>query len=109
MTKDEALKIPELCIEVTPLVEDAFYAFRDIDDKELQERLDRLPDDYVSGDPQTDELMDKFYSDIESAENARLRFMQGSPVERLKAMSDAFQMIENLEKYGVPCAEWIFT
>ena len=109
MTKDEALKIPELCIEVTPLVEDAFYAFRDIDDKELQERLDRLPDDYVSGDPQTDELMEKFDRDIESAENARLRFMQGSPVERLKAMSDAFQMIENLEKYGVPCAEWIFT
>lgn len=109
MTKDEALKIPELCIEVTPLVEDAFYAFREIDDKELQERLDRLPDDYVSGDAKTDALMEKFYSDIESAENARMRFMQGSPAERLKAMNAAYQMIENLEKYGVPCAEWIFT
>ena len=80
MTKDEALKIPELCIEVTPLVEDAFYAFREIDDKELQERLDRLPDDYVSGDPQTDELMEKFDRDIESAENARLRFIRKSTV-----------------------------
>jgi hypothetical protein len=109
MTKDEALKIPELCIEVTPLVEDAFYAFRDIDDKELQERLDRLPDDYVSGDAKTDELMEKFDRDIESAENARMRFMQGTPTERFAAMNAALQMIENLEKYGVPCAEWIFT
>ena len=109
MTKDEAMKIPELCIEVTPLVEDAFYAFREIDDKELQERLDNLPDDYVSGDAETDALMEKFYKDIESAENARLRFMQGSPEERFKAMNAAYQMIENLEKYGVPCAEWTFT
>ena len=35
MTKEEAMLIPELNIEVTEMVEDAFYCFRDIDDKEL--------------------------------------------------------------------------
>lgn len=109
MTKDEALKIPELCIEVTPLVEDAFYAFREIDDKELQERLDKLPDDYVSGDAETDALMDKYYNDIEMSAKAMERFKQAEQRERFDALVSALKMIENLEKYGVACADWIFT
>lgn len=109
MTKDQALQIPELCIEVTPLVEDAFYAFREIDCKELDHRLKVMGDNYVSGDPETDALMEKYFGDLESAEKALARFMQGESNERVNAMCTAFQMIENQEKYGVPCAEWIFT
>ena len=109
MTKDEALQIPDLCIKVTPLVEDAFYAFRDIDCKELDHRLQVIGDNYVSGDAETDALMEKYFADLESAEKARQRFMQGEPKERVHAMNTAFRMIENLEKYGVACADWIFT
>ena len=109
MTKSEALKIHDLCIEVTPLIEDAFYAFRDIDCRELDRRLNALGDDYVSGDAETDALLQKYLDDLETAEKARQRFMQGDPKERVHAMTAAFQMIDNIEKYGVPCAEWIAT
>ena len=107
MTKEEALQIPDLCIEVDGLTEDAFYAFRDIDDKELQERLDRLPDDYVSGDSETDALMDKYFNDIEMSENARRRFDAcPDPKLRYQAYINAMNMKENIQRYGVPCAEW---
>ena len=109
MTKQQALKIPELCIKVTPLIEDAFYAFRDIDCKELDKRLDALGNDYVSGDAETDALMAKYERDLANAEAARKRFMQGNPTERVHALATAYKMMENIEKYGVPCAEWIFT
>lgn len=109
MKKDEALQIPDLCIEVTPLIEDAFFAFRDIDCKELDKRLNALGDDYVSGDAETDALLAKYLNDLETADKARERFMQGEPKERVHAMATAFQMMENIEKYGVPCAEWIAT
>lgn len=107
MTKQEAMKIEELHIKVTPLVEDAFYAFRDIDDSELTKRLDELPDDYVSGDVEADKLMEKFYKDIEISENAKERwFSCEDPVERIEAMANALLMIENQKKYGYPCIEW---
>ena len=107
MTKKEAMEIEELQINVTPLVEDAFYAFRDIDDKDLQERLNAIPDDYGSGDIETDRLMNCFLKDIENSEKARERwFACEDSNERVEALSCAFQMIENQKKYGYPCIEW---
>jgi hypothetical protein len=88
-------------------VEDAFYAFRDIDDKELDERLNELPDDYDSGDIETDRLMDKFTKDIENSNKACERWSScEDPGEKLDALCAALQMIENQKKYGYPCIEW---
>ena len=107
MNKQEALLIPDLQIEVTPLVEDAFYAFRDIDDSELDKRLSELGDDYVEGDEKADELLEKYLKDIELSEKARERwFATGSASERIDALLKAQKMIENIKKYGVPCAQW---
>ena len=108
MTKEEAMLIPELNIEVTEMVEDAFYGFRDIDDKELDRRLSELPDDYDSGDIETDRLMEKYLHDIEMSEKARERwFACQDPKERMDAVVKAFQMIDNIKKYGVPCVQWM--
>ena len=108
MTKEEAMLIPELNIEVTEMVEDAFYGFRDIDDAELEKRLSEMPDDYESGDIETDRLMEKYMKDIEISERARERwFACQDPKERMDAVLNAFQMIENIKKYGVPCVAWM--
>lgn len=106
MTKEEAKRIPELHIKVTPLIEDAFYAFRDIDSKELDERLNRLGNDYVRGDAETDELLEKYLKDIDIAEQARERLFLFDKKKRTHAIATAFQMIENQEKYGYPCLDW---
>lgn len=106
MTKKEAQNIADLNIEVTPLIEDAFYAFREIDCKELDTRLNRLGDNYVSGDAETDKLLEKYLKDIDIAEQARERIMLVSPEKRAHAIDTAFRMIENQEKYGYPCLEW---
>lgn len=106
MTKKEAQNIADLQIEVTPLIEDAFYAFREIDCKELDARLNRLSDNYVRGDAETDKLMEKYLNDIDIAEKARERLMLIGPAKRANAIATAFKMIENQEKYGYPCLEW---
>lgn len=106
MKKEEALLIPELCIDVTPAVEDAFYAFREIESTELDQRLAELPDDYVGGDEVADRLMKEFEKNIAHADAARERLRKLPVKEQREAMLTAFQMIENIEKYGVPCAQW---
>jgi len=107
MTRQEALLIPDLQIEVTELVEDAFYAFRDVDDSELKKRLKELGDDYVDGDEKADELLTKYLKDLDIAEKAADRWLQsGTPYERVQALLAAEKMIENQKKYGVPCAAW---
>lgn len=107
MNKQEALLIPDLQIEVTPLVEDAFYAYRDIDDSELDARLKELGDNYIEGDEEADKLLDRYLKDIEFSEKARERwFATGSASERVDALMKAQKMIENIKKHGVPCAQW---
>lgn len=102
------MKIDDLNIEVTPLVEDAFYAFRDIDDKELEAKLNALPDMYGAGDVETDALMDKFLQDVKASDNALARFRQCKDTEAKKnALATALQMIENQKEYGYPCVAWM--
>lgn len=107
MTREEAMLIEDLNIEVTPLVEDAFYAFRPIDCKELDKRLERLGDKYEQGDPETDALMDKYKKDLDASDKARERFMQAESKDRVHALVLAFQMIDNIQQYGYPCLEWM--
>lgn len=77
MKKKDALKIPELLIDVTPAVEDAFHFLYPIEE-------DATPTD--------------------AALHAGERLTQ-SP-DTLGAVNVAYQMIDNIRKYGVACAEW---
>ena len=107
MTRQEAMKIEDLNIEVTPLVEDAFYAFMDIDCNELDKRLEAAPDMYGSGDIITDRLLDKYLKDIEMSGKALERWKACKDKEAKKeALSTALLMIENKKKYGYPCLAW---
>lgn len=85
MTKQEALQIPDLCIEVTPLVEDFFYAMLEgkgeIQHSGANDRIKALAEDYTSG--KVKELPP---------------FMQ--------AVDAAKRMYDNLQRYGVACADW---
>ena len=80
MTFDEIKQTPELQIDVTPAVEDCFYFLKALDgelsDEAAQKALDRMWNDRVSK-----------------------REMEDS-------MRKAQRMIDNLKKYGVPCAQW---
>ena len=108
LSKKEAMKIDSLHIKVTPLIEDAFYAYREIDDAELEKRLSELPADYVSGDKETDDLLEKYINACEASNRALRRwYLHPDEKERMEAMNQAFKMIENQKKYGFPCYDWI--
>lgn len=85
MTKQEALQIPDLNIEVTPLVEDFFYSILEgkgeIKHSGANDRIKTLAEDYTSG--KVKELPP---------------FMQ--------AVDAAKRMYDNLQRYGVACADW---
>lgn len=80
MTKEQALLIPELDIDVTELVEDAFYLKLAVDGKiseeEGQKAAERIHSRYENSAQLTD------------------------------ALNTADEMIYNLECYGVACAAW---
>jgi len=78
MTLLEAIKIPELNIEVTELVEDCFYYEMAL--------LGRISDE--QGNRTEKRLKGKY-----------------SRSELEKALKTAGQMIDNLDKYGIPCID----
>ena len=79
MTKEEALKIPDLQVDVDGLTEDWFYLL----------------------------MMTKDKVSKEMGEKALERIKLGDEVESADALLKAEQMKHNLEKYGVPCAAWV--
>ena len=85
MTKQEALQIPDLCIEVTPLVEDFFYSMLEgkgeINHSGANDRIKTLAEDYTSGKVKE---LPPFMQAVEMAE----------------------KMYNNLQRYGVACADW---
>lgn len=85
MTKQEALQIPDLCIEVTPLIEDFFYAMLEgkgeIQHSGANDRIKTLAEDYTRGKVKE---LPPFMQAVEMAE----------------------KMYDNLQKYGVACADW---
>ena len=106
MTREEAKKINSLNIKVTEAVEDAFYALREVESGELDKRLAELPKDYISGDEGTDRLLEKYLHDLRMSEEAKKR-LEAYPKEvRHEAVLAALKMLENIEEYGVACAEW---
>ena len=85
MTRQEALQIPDLCIEVTPLVEDFFYSMLEgkgeINHSGANDRIKTLAEDYTSGKVKE---LPPFMQAVEMAE----------------------KMYNNLQRYGVACADW---
>lgn len=80
MTKDEALKIPDLYVEVTPEVEDAFYFLYPVE----------------NGQEPTD-----------ASSSAGVRLSRIKDRARLsQTIQSALRMIENVRKYGVACVDW---
>ena len=80
MTKEEILNTPDLQIEVTPAIEDAFY--------------------FLQG-------VEKHDDDISDAQvNAGKRLEKYPRDERMEAVHFAYMMLDNLDKYGIPCAAW---
>ena len=80
MTKEEIAQIPDLQIEVTPAIEDAFY--------------------FLQGAERRD-------GDISDAQvNAGKRLEKYPRNERMEAVHYAYKMLDNLDKYGIACAAW---
>lgn len=82
MTFDEIKQIPDLQIEVTPAVEDAFHFLYG---------LEKNGEDITDAQVRCGQRMEHEYSHEESME----------------AMKKAYKMLDNLDKYGIACAEWI--
>lgn len=80
MTFEEIRNIPDLQLEVTELAEDCFYV--------KMSSLGRI----------SDEVGRKTYDRIKG---------RYSEEELKKALDTADKMIENINKYGVACAEWV--
>lgn len=80
MTKEQALLIPDLNIEVTDLVEDAFYLKMAVDGKISEEEGQKAA--------------------------ARMHNQFGDSEQLTNALNTADDMIYNLECYGVACAAW---
>lgn len=78
MTKEEALKIPNLNIEVDELTEDIFY-------------WGMAQEGRISAE------------NAEKSVNRIKSYAEEIPLEVLKK---AQKMMENIDKYGVACAEW---
>lgn len=80
MTLDEIKRIPELQINVTPAIEDAFYFLQGVEKRE----------DGIT----------------EAQANAGKRLEKYSREERMEAVQCAYKMLDNIDKYGIPCAAW---
>ena len=82
MTKQEALKIPSMRIEVTPFIEDCFYSL-------LADKGKLSPEQAKKAKQNAARMSDKY--DLETY---------------YKGMLIAQAMLCNVEKYGVACADW---
>ena len=96
MTRQEALLIPDLNINVTPTVEDAFYFLSHV---EKQKHIDEIL-------AMTDEEEEAYNASCDASNNAGERLLKVSKEEQMEAIRQAYKMIDNIKKYGVACAEW---
>jgi hypothetical protein len=97
MNKTEAKKIADLCIEVRPAVEDAFHFLNSVEnDKDIKDIL-----------KMSDSESEAYYAYKEAAQSAGDRLLKLSQKERMEAIRKAYQMIDNVKKYGVACVAWM--
>ena len=96
MTRQEAMQIEDLRIELTPVIEDAFYF---LSYTENPKPLDEI----LAMDDQQERDYDLF---CQASQHAGDRLLKVSHEERMEAIHYAYQMIDNIKKYGIACAEW---
>ena len=96
MTKKEALQIPDLCIELDSVTEDAFYFLSYTENpKPLEEILEM------------DERQEREYDLFcQASQNAGDRLTKIPREERMEATRKAYLMLDNIKKYGIACADW---
>ena len=99
MTKQEALQIPDLLIEVTPAIEDAFYFLHSMENDKSPKEIEAM----------TDEEWERYDKSCEASSNAGERLLKVPREERMEAIRQAYKMIDNIKEYGVACADWIVT
>ena len=93
MTKQEAKHFADLCIEVKPAVEDAFHFLNSVEnDKDIKDILKMSEAD-----------TDAYFDYKRVAQLAGDRLLKLSHDERMNAIRIAYQMIDNIKKYGVAC------
>lgn len=80
MTKQQAAQIPDLQLQVDDLAEQCFYVKMAL--------LGRISDD--AGEKNYDNIKGRYTKE-----------------QYKQALDIADQMIDNLDKYGVPCADWL--
>ena len=81
MTFEDIKQIPDLQIEVTPAVEDAFHFLYGV-----EKNGENITDAQVH----CGQRLEKDYTKEESKQ----------------AMKIAYKMLDNTDKYGIPCAAW---
>lgn len=96
MTFDEIKQIPDLQIEVTPAIEDAFYFLRSLETEMPDITDEESPEDYEA----------RLSALYDPANNAGNRLADLPEDEKWQAIRAAYQMIDNIRKYGIPCAAW---
>ena len=96
MTKQQALQIPDLRIELDSITEDAFYFLSYTENpKPLEEILEM------------DERQERDYDLFcQASQHAGDRLTKIPREERMEAIRKAYQMIDNIKKYGIACAVW---
>ena len=80
MTFEEIRQIPDLQVNVTPAVEDAFHFLYG---------LEKSEDNMTDAQRRCGQHLEAY------SEN-----------ERLNAIHEAYRMLDNIAKYGIPCAAW---
>lgn len=96
MTFDEIKRIPDLQIDVTPSVEDAFYFLNSVESALPEQQQDETIEQYEK----------RMQASTEHIKGAGERLQKLSEDDRHKAIQDAYKMIDNIRKYGIPCAQW---
>ena len=97
MTKTEAQQIPDLQIHVTPAIEDAFFFLRNLENGKSPKEIETM----------TDEEWERYDKSCEASNNAGERLLKIPRGERMEAIRQAYQMIDNIKQYGVACVEWL--
>lgn len=97
MTRQEALEIADLCIDVKPSIEDAFFFFNSIAKRKSVQEIIAM----------SDEESAEYMKYNATACKAGERLLDLTPDDRTEAITTAFRMLDNLEKYGVACVSWM--
>ena len=88
----------DLDVNVTPEVEDAFYFLNSLENPKVFD----ADDDNISVEDYEKMLAD-YYDPIHHASE---RLTSLPKEEAWKAIRQAYRMIDNIKKYGVPCKQW---